>query len=142
MTGLLTGGGERFLAFVQLLLDHVKLHLRIHPHLIQIFHLAGKTFHLTVEIRDSPLQCFPLLGLLLKLLFRLDLSLGHFLHEDLPDLHVRNVPILYDLLFDLFDKFRLHRLPVFLGELCHPPGICLQKALEHCIIRDEVCIHL
>ena len=142
LPGLLTGGCKGRLDLVQLLPKQIKLHVCIHQLLLQIFHLVVQAVHLTVQIRNGPFQFLSLPDLLLKFLLRLDLSLRYFLHKDLPDLHVRNIPVFHNLLFDLFDEFRFHRLPVFLRDLMHASWIRFQKTFEHRIVGDEVYIHL
>lgn len=66
------------------------------------------------------------------------LGLGHFLNDDLLDLHVGDIIIGDDLLLDLLDELGPGDFFPLGRGLVDVSGICLQKALEHRIVGNQV----
>ena len=93
--------------------------LCLYPRLRLKIQLPGERLLLPLKIAVLTFQLLAALRLLLQLLLRLKLCLCDLLDEYLPDLHIRNIPVLDDLFFDLPDELRPHRLILLLRQLRH-----------------------
>ena len=120
----------------------LRLHLCLLLHHCQIHHLLLQVDHLIVHLCQGLLCLLPEFRLFGQLGFRIKLCLRDLFYDDLTDLHILQVVIVNNDFFDLFYEFGFQE-PAFGMQYLHQVALIrFQQALEHCVIRDQIGIHL
>ena len=138
-SGLFHGGLKLLLLLFRLFLRKVQPVLRLTLGFRPLeFRLPAVFLKGFLRVRQFGFQLLPVLRLLRQLGFRVQLGLGHFLDDDLADLHIGDVVVRDDFFLDFLDKLGLRHLFPLGRNLTELSGVSLQKAFEHGVVGNQI----